>query len=626
MARPAAEPLCMKKILIGVLILIPLVVVAGVLIASELISVTAYIGVDKIELNYDIVGREDGFTIENNTFSGLKATVYPKFASNPKVKWTIEEIVRFDDTVDGEIAEVDENGVVTGKTYGAFYVVATSVEGNKQARCTFNLSSDKVSSVMLWGDSQMAAGEMQMLEAVFRPTDCLVTEVNWSSSDESVLTVDGNGIVTARSAGTATVTCGVHEVAGTIAITVSASASNFGSTFYLSGSAALSELGLALDTEIIEGGNISGGSFSFTADTARLSSGGKTVTIKKCGYDDIQIDQKPFLDYTLSGKKCEVESVPVFFTASYRDALREGKPEVSWSSSSPDIGEIDEGGVLRLKKAGELTVTAQTASGASDSVEIMSRKFISYMVLGKNAADDSRGIAAETVCATKKFDSGMNIVANSIEFTVRLPENSDPDDFTYSCDSEYAEFSGNRLVFSGGFTGKREITVTVGAKYPRYSSMPVSASYKFLLADAVEVADFSEFQTATEGRHAVTLAGDIGVPYFNRYPVYNDLYGNGRIIFAEEKPTDNTQAIINIASDGVTVSNTVFRMEKLVSNEIASKDLKGVVLFINSAYNNADRPFLTGIRVEYCMIENGHFGLYSRGAQYTVDGCILRNT
>ncbi|UKI13979.1 MAG: hypothetical protein L6V85_07590 [Clostridiales bacterium] len=67
----------MKKVLIGVLILIPIIIVASVLLTTNIISKNSYLPVDRVELNENYIE----FSLDNgNTIDTLKATVYPRLA------------------------------------------------------------------------------------------------------------------------------------------------------------------------------------------------------------------------------------------------------------------------------------------------------------------------------------------------------------------------------------------------------------------------------------------------------------------------------------------------------------------------------------------------------------------
>ena len=65
----------------------------------------------------------------------------------------------------------------------------------------------KMTSITLSKSAEtLAVGDTDTLEYGFLPSDATATGVNWSSSDETVATVDANGKVTAKKAGKATIT------------------------------------------------------------------------------------------------------------------------------------------------------------------------------------------------------------------------------------------------------------------------------------------------------------------------------------------------------------------------------------------------------------------------------------
>lgn len=55
----------MKKVLIGVLILIPIIIVASVLLTTNIISKNSYLPVDRVELNENNIE----FSLDNGTQS-----------------------------------------------------------------------------------------------------------------------------------------------------------------------------------------------------------------------------------------------------------------------------------------------------------------------------------------------------------------------------------------------------------------------------------------------------------------------------------------------------------------------------------------------------------------------------
>lgn len=129
----------------------------------------------------------------------LTATVYPENAANKAVTWS---------SSDSTVASVDANGLVTGHKAGSAVITVTTVDGSYTDSTKVNIMNIPVTSVTLTPESaELYVGETTQLTANVMPTDAADKSVTWSSSDSSVAMVDANGLVTAKKAGEATITC-----------------------------------------------------------------------------------------------------------------------------------------------------------------------------------------------------------------------------------------------------------------------------------------------------------------------------------------------------------------------------------------------------------------------------------
>lgn len=234
----------MKKVLIGVLILIPIIIVASVLLTTNIISKNSYLPVDRVELNENYIE----FSLDNgNTIDTLKATVYPRLAKNHNLTWSIEEqhsdipfVYAKDDPCQDcadlsdkelkehiatnhiDIATIDNNGVVTVYGYGSFIVKVTTEEGNKFATCSVKVVGDKVTKIELmpYGSSSKLSendvisldkGERLLINPIFTPGGARNKTVTWKSADERIVEVDKNGILTAKGAGETTISVSSND-------------------------------------------------------------------------------------------------------------------------------------------------------------------------------------------------------------------------------------------------------------------------------------------------------------------------------------------------------------------------------------------------------------------------------
>lgn len=132
----------------------------------------------------------------------LKENVLPADANNKKVNWTTDKPA---------VATV-ENGVVTAKSVGTAKITVTSEDGNKSAVCTVTVQAAIPSTVKVTGvelDSTSASlkvGETVKLTETVSPANASNKGVTWQSGNTAVATVDDNGLVTAKSSGSTTIT------------------------------------------------------------------------------------------------------------------------------------------------------------------------------------------------------------------------------------------------------------------------------------------------------------------------------------------------------------------------------------------------------------------------------------
>jgi uncharacterized protein YjdB len=152
----------------------------------------------------------------------LVATIEPSNATNKKVNWA---------TNDSAIATVDDNGTVTGKGVGNATIIATTADGGKKATCSVKVtaSSSPVAVTGVTLDKStltMTVGEDVTLKATVKPDDATDKTVTWASDKTSVATVDENGKVSAKAAGTAVITVTTKDGGKTAKCTVTVKAAS----------------------------------------------------------------------------------------------------------------------------------------------------------------------------------------------------------------------------------------------------------------------------------------------------------------------------------------------------------------------------------------------------------------
>lgn len=139
---------------------------------------------------------QDKMTLGVGETATLKATIEPEEATNKNVTWSSSD----DTTV------TVEDGVVTGKKVGTATITAETSNGLK-ATAEVIVKEIAVTKVTLSETTAtMTIGGELELTATIEPKNATDQRLTWSSSDTGVATVDSNGKVTAKAAGTATIT------------------------------------------------------------------------------------------------------------------------------------------------------------------------------------------------------------------------------------------------------------------------------------------------------------------------------------------------------------------------------------------------------------------------------------
>lgn len=167
--------------------------------------------------------------ITEGDVKSITAKVLPSDAKNKAVSWS---------SSNGDVAQVDGEGQVTAVNAGTATITATTEDGGYTATCSVTVQAPivNVESVSLNPATlTLTAGESDIIEATVFPDNATNQNVIWSSSDDSVATVDG-GIITAVNAGTATITVTTEDggYTATCSVTVNPSqpVNKYTVTFY----------------------------------------------------------------------------------------------------------------------------------------------------------------------------------------------------------------------------------------------------------------------------------------------------------------------------------------------------------------------------------------------------------
>ena len=142
------------------------------------------VSLDKTELTLNVGDTET-----------LTATVAPANADNKNVAWSADPL---------SVVGVD-NGVITARTAGTATVTVTTEDGSFTATCEVTVKQPVESVTITPESAEVEVGKTVELTAQVLPENATDKTVTWTSSDDTVATVE-NGVVTGVQAGTATIT------------------------------------------------------------------------------------------------------------------------------------------------------------------------------------------------------------------------------------------------------------------------------------------------------------------------------------------------------------------------------------------------------------------------------------
>lgn len=144
-------------------------------------------GVEEIVLDWKDKEMMNGDTIQ------LKASIFPSDAADKSLKWT---------SSDERVAAISENGKVTAVGYGTAIITCIAQDRNQCVATTQISVLEKITDITLNASSvSMEEGEVLQLISKVSPDLTRTKGIYWTSSDETVVSVDDAGRLTAVAPG-----------------------------------------------------------------------------------------------------------------------------------------------------------------------------------------------------------------------------------------------------------------------------------------------------------------------------------------------------------------------------------------------------------------------------------------
>lgn len=298
----------------------------------------------------------------------LSADVLPASASQ-RVTWS---------SSNRRIATVSSNGTVTAKSRGTVTITAKARGTNVTASCTITVKNSNLPDGISLGLTHinMERFSTRQLSATVWP-GTVDSSVRWTSSRSSIVSVDKNGLLTAKKAGVATITCYSKKdksVKATLTVTVYQKASPRSLT--LTPSTDVLVRGDTLQLKITPTpydasayvtwrvNNKSRASITSDGLLTAKQTGWVTVTATSRQNSRVRVTRKilivaPDSPQSLSLGLSSVVMTPGRTRQLSVTAYPLGKSnEVTWKSSRTSVATVSASGLITARRAGTATITA----------------------------------------------------------------------------------------------------------------------------------------------------------------------------------------------------------------------------------------------------------------------------
>ena len=287
------------------------------------------------------------------------------------------------------IVSVDDKGHVKALALGDAVICAATEKG-KTAFCKVHVR-DRIASVTVTapaGAKDVSIGSTLQLTAEVTPSDLPGMEIEWESSDTSVATVSADGLVTAKSKGTVTITVTVKNGPETKTATYEISVLKPVTKVTVTPETLEMYVGDEIEIEkalsiTVEPADADYAGFKYTTSTAYISVSQGKITGERAGTVTLYITPNKANPKNLKAEckvtvKAKVEGVAIQGASTQTVQVKRtlqlkasvtpsnASQEVVWSSSKPEFATVDAAsGLVTGVKEGTTVITATSKDNPS---------------------------------------------------------------------------------------------------------------------------------------------------------------------------------------------------------------------------------------------------------------------
>ena len=302
---------------------------------------------------------------------------------------------------DPSVATVTNDGTLTAIKAGRSVITAKDPEGRFSVSCNVSVNVPVEGISLDRSNVTLKLGESLQLSATITPDDAANKKLSWSSSDPSVVFVDGQGNIRGLKGGNALITVitedGNYSASCEVTVIVPAKSISLNSMSLTINKGETSQLIATFVPDNASNKNVSWSSNDpsvASVDENGLVTGlkaGKVVITATTEDGGFTASCEVTVNVPVEGINLNASSVnmpkgktfQLYATIAPDDAVNKN---VSWSSSDSSVVTVDDNGLIKALKQGSATITATTVDGgfsASCDVEVTSTESIEYTPYGQ---------------------------------------------------------------------------------------------------------------------------------------------------------------------------------------------------------------------------------------------------
>ena len=658
----------MKKFMIGLLVLIPIIIILTISVSGMIISAEVSITIESFVLKHQ--GEEvSSVTVDYSTYNVDAA----KYQLIPVYLPSVAQVSGFKWESDNEsVATVSDKGAVSFLNCGFVTITAQSKDNIAiRASCAFFVEDDEIHDLTVYDyravddavqSLTLARYESTQLRLDVNPYNALANAPTFVSSDENVFTCSQEGVIRAVGEGEAILTVTAQSIGGEVKMaTVDVS---------VTGSRLLEQ-----DTVYVYADSYNAG--DTVVDLAEVKAGEcRTVTIKDGTKEEtLTVYKLPFA-HALSVKDLDVWSRGEWASGNYI-ALQSGRRMIPIDLATGTIVDdvtiySKDTSVIRVEgeciygiSTGSTTVCFEKEGYYHCEVPIKVEQPVSYFELNFDSKEDLVGINSERVFGTYSYYDGELIHGIRVSPKNVYPEGSDETNFSYFVNSEYASVDKSGLVTFREGAENREITVLVKSNFST-NSMARTYTFRHLVKgtnvglgygmnvydkENGKIPSFEPYYDAirvTNGPNDMAIVFQTNVYMPSREEVeaieganqklgfFHDIYGNGYKMDGQLYQYHYESRLFQQADDDEYAKNpgvTGVKIRDLYVQSYAPKSGESAAAF-QELMNYGGTPIRTyfkehteyRIDFEYCVFQYAYSHVVAIGGSIGFEGCIFRNS